>query len=107
MFLWRYEVSLVNSYVSYKRYCELKGVPVTWTHHDWNEAIEYAHVDPDEYWPRKKSPPKSVPKANAKSICHRIDSQALSPTWGRLLDRLTPTTHMPVMASGSDVCQLH
>jgi adenosine deaminase len=39
LFLWSYEVSLVNSYVMYKRYCELKGVPVQWTHHDWNEAI--------------------------------------------------------------------
>ncbi len=78
LFLWGYEVSLVNSYVSYKRYCKLKGVPVNWTHHDWNEAIGYAHVDPDEYWPRRKLPPKSVPKANAKSICHRFDSQALT-----------------------------
>jgi hypothetical protein len=32
LFLWGYEVSLVNSYVSMKQYCELKGVPVLWTH---------------------------------------------------------------------------
>ncbi|MFM8621986.1 MAG: hypothetical protein ACKOB3_01190, partial [Holophagaceae bacterium] len=107
LFLWGYEVSLVNSYISYKRYCELKGVPVTWTHHDWNEAIGYAHVDPNEYWPQRKSPPKSVPKANAKSICHRFDSQALSPTRGWLRNRLAPLTHMPIMASKDHVCQLH
>jgi hypothetical protein len=107
LFLWGYKVSLVNSYISYKRYCELKEVPVTWTHHDWNKSIGYAHVDSDEYWPRRKSPPKSVPKANAKSICHRFDSQALSLTWGWLRDRLAPTTHMPIMASKDHVCQLH
>ncbi len=105
--MWGYEVSLVNSYVSYKRYCKLKGVPVNWTHHNWNEAIGYAHVNPDEYWPRRKSPPKSIPKANAKSICQRFESQALSPTRGWLQDRLAPTTHMPVMASKDHVRQLH
>ena len=46
---------MVNSYMSYKRYCELMGVPVKWSHHDWNEAIGYAHLDPDKDWPRKKS----------------------------------------------------
>jgi hypothetical protein len=52
-YLWAYEVSMVNLYVSMKWYCELKGVPVPWTHHNWNEAIGYAHVDTTEYWPRR------------------------------------------------------
>ncbi len=39
IFLWGYEVSLINSYVMYKRYCKLKGVPVKWMHHDLNEVI--------------------------------------------------------------------
>ncbi len=34
LFLWGYEVLLVNSYVLIKWYCELKGVPIPWTHHD-------------------------------------------------------------------------
>ena len=102
--MWGYEVSLVNSYTSYKRYCVLKGVAVKWTHHDWNEAIGYAHVEPNEYWLRRKSPPKSVPMANAKRMCQRVASQALSPTWGWLRDRLAPSHHMPVMASGNHVC---
>jgi hypothetical protein len=50
---------MVNSYVSMKRYCELKGVAVLWNHHDWNEAIGYAHLDPVEYWPRRKAAFKS------------------------------------------------
>ncbi len=57
MFLWGYKVSWVNSYVMMKQYCNLKGVPVKWMHHDWNEAIAHAHINPDEYWPLKKSPP--------------------------------------------------
>ncbi len=59
LFLWGYEVLLVSSYVSLKRYCELKGVPVPWTHHNWNEAIGYVHLDPIEYRPRRKGPFKN------------------------------------------------
>jgi len=55
LFIWGYEVSMVNLYICMKRYCELKGVPVLWTHHDWNEAIGYAHLDPEEDWPKRKS----------------------------------------------------
>jgi hypothetical protein len=111
LFLWGYEVSLVNAYVSYKRYCELKGVPVKWTHHDWNEAIGYAHIDPDEYWPQRKSPPKSDPKVvNGKQRAPKIDTLALLPTRGRLRDRLSSTIHMPLLPDGPPgmvVCQLH
>ncbi len=57
LFLWDYEVSMVNLYVSMKQYCELKGVPVPWSHHNWNKAIRYAHLDLIEYWPRRKGPP--------------------------------------------------
>ncbi len=59
LFLWGYEVSMVNSYMALKRYCKLKGVLVPWTYHDWNESIGYAHLDPTEYWPRRKVPFKS------------------------------------------------
>jgi hypothetical protein len=80
---WGYEVSMVNPYVCYKRYCELKGVPVQWNHHDWNEAIGYAHLNPDEDWPRKKSPPetpKSTTSSESKKRAPKIDHKALSPT---------------------------
>jgi hypothetical protein len=107
LFLWGYEVSLVNSYIMYRRYCELKGVTSTWTHHNWHEAIGYAHVDPDEYWPRRKSPIRTNTKSNAEKRSQRIDTQALSPTRGRLRSRLANTGHMPVAAKGIHVCQLH
>jgi len=106
LFLWGYEVSLVNSYVMYKRYCELKGVPVKWKHHDWNEAVGYAHVDPDEFWPRRKSPPKATSKT-AQKRSTKIDSQALSPSQGRLRDRLTPAIHLAVPCEKQHTCQLH
>ena len=57
---------MVNSYMCYKRYSELKRVPVQWTRHDWNQAIGYAHLDPDEDWQRKKKSPEKIPAA-AKS----------------------------------------
>jgi hypothetical protein len=113
LFLWGYEVSLVNAYVAMKQYCELKGVPVKWMHHNLNEAIAYAHIDPNEYWPRAKSPPKIVDLnvTVAKGRSHKMDSLALSPTRGRLRGRLNGSaTHMPVLPDamkGTTVCQLH
>ena len=107
LFLWAYEVSLVNSYVMYKRYCELKGVPVKWAHHDWNEAIGYAHVDPDEFWPRRKSPPKDRFKTALPKRSTKVDSKALSPSQGRLRDRLTPAVHLAVPCAKHHTCQLH
>jgi hypothetical protein len=89
LFLWGYEVLLVNSYVSMKRYCELKGVPVPWIHHDWNKAIGYVHLDPIEYWPRRKGsfknddttcPAKQDNLSDLKKKAPRVDSIALLPT---------------------------
>ena len=105
---------MVNSYMSYKRYCELKGVPVKWSHHDWNEAIGYAHLDPGEDWPRKKSCPEtamSTTSSASKKRAPKMDSKALSPTRGRMKVRLdTSVNHMPVVPRGerfNNVCQLH
>jgi hypothetical protein len=100
LFLWGYKASLVNLYVAMKRYYELKGVPVKWTHHNWNEAIAYADINPNEYWPRAKSPPKIVDLnvTVAKGRSHKMDSLALSPTRGQLRGRLNGSmTHMPVL----------
>jgi hypothetical protein len=115
LFLWGYEVSLVNSYICMKRYCELKGVPVPWMHHDWNEAVGYAHLDPIEDWPRKKSgngqPAKKQDNMTSatKKRAMQMDSMALSPTRGRLRIRLDETKkHMPVEPLlPNAACQLH
>ena len=107
---------MVNSYVCMKRYCELKGVPIPWTHHDWNEAIGYAHLDPIEDWPRRKSADYERPAMKQEDIASatkrrapRVDSKALSPTRGRLRIRLDESmTHMPVVPLlPNAACQLH
>jgi hypothetical protein len=118
LFLWAYEVSMVNSYMAMKRYCELKGVKMRWTHHDWNEAIGYAHLDPVEDWPRRKSPGKfttndergAMATSEVKKRNSRMDTVALSPTRGRLNFRLDHTSmvHVPVPSSiTKPACQLH
>ncbi len=91
LFLWGYKVSMVNLYVLIKRYCELRGVLVPWTHHDWNKAIRYAHLDPVEYWPRQKGPFKdddatdsankrAATMSDLKKKALRVDSMSLLPT---------------------------
>ena len=105
---------MVNSYMCMKRYCELKGIPVPWTHHDWNEAIRYAHLDPEEDWPKRKSaeisPASKGVTSAEKTRAKKIDSQALSPTRGRLKVRLDheTRTHMPTVCLVKEpTCQLH
>jgi hypothetical protein len=118
LFLWAYEVSMVNSYVAMKRYCELKGVPMKWTHHDWHEAIGYAHLDPQEEWLQRKSPGKTpttnddrgaAATSEVKRRNSRIDTAALSPVRGRMNTRLDHTNfqHVPIPTAGRGVCQLH
>ena len=107
---------MVNSYVCMKRYCKLKGVPVPWTHHDWNEAIGYAHLNSIEDWPRRKIPGYERPAKKQEDIASatkkrapRMDSMALSPTRGRLRIRLDETKkHMPIAPLlPNAACQLH
>ena len=118
LFLWAYEVSMVNSYVAMKRYCELKGVPMKWNHHEWNEAIGYAHLEPEVEWLHRKSPGKSQTTnddrgaeatSEVKRRNTRIDSAALSPVRGRMNIRLDHSNyrHIPIVPSGRGVCQLH
>ena len=101
-----------------KRYCELKGGKMRWTHHDWNEAIGYAHLDPVEDWPRRKSPGKlatndaigATVTSEVKKRNSRMDSMALSPTQGRLNFRLDHSSmvHVPVPSNiNTPACQLH
>jgi hypothetical protein len=93
-----------------------KGVPVPWKHHDWNEALGYAHLDPVEDWPRRKGPGYEQPAKRQKDIASatkkrapRMDSVALSPTKGRLRIRLDDTKkHMPIVPLlPNAACQLH
>ena len=94
-----------------RRYCELKGVPMPYTHHDFNEKIGYAILDPDKEWPRRKKPPEFLsgnkmkrpvqlsPVSNPKKArSPKLNLNALSPNKGRSKKRLDCTfNHMPVM----------
>ena len=80
---------MMNSCMCYKRYCGLKGVPVQWTHHDWNQAIRHAHLDHYKDWLWKKKSPEKMAEAMNKTFSEKesspkVESKALSPTWGQL-----------------------
>ncbi len=81
-----------------------EGVPVPWTHHNWNEAIGYGRLEPIEYWLRRKGSFKNddttrLAQDNPSDLnkkAPRVDSMSLSPTQGRLKSRLNhdTTIHM-------------
>ncbi len=79
--------------------------PIKWMHHNWSKAIEYAHVNPEEFC-QMKSPPKSTKKTAVKRT-QRIDNAALSPTRGPLSGRLTAAEHFALPCDKKQVCQLH
>ncbi len=83
----------MNSYVLMKQYCELKGVPILWTHLNWNKAIGYTHLDPIEHWRRRKGPfknddttcsAKQEKMSDLNKKAPRVDSMCLLPNWGWL-----------------------
>ena len=119
LWLWGYKVTIVNSYCMCLHFCILSGVKMPWTHHDWNEAIAYAHIAPDKEWRDRKSPTK-LPvvstgtdySADIGKRCPKFDSAALPPTREQLNCWLNHEmmNHMPIPPPGSKdnhVCQLH
>ena len=118
LWMWGLEVSMVNAYMMYRRYMELSGRKVEWTHEGFQEAIGYAFIDPDGMWPRRKSgSPPPAPSTPRKFIkvqkprAPKLTLKALSPTRGVLNKRLNETLpHLPVFPSAKKdnrVCQLH
>lgn len=119
LWLWGFEVLLVNSYRMYKRYCELCRLKIEYSHHDWREKIGCALLNPDKEWPSRRNsndnnvsakrsrstspvPPSSKkPKFTNNSLCRD----------GSLNCRLDKSfDHMPVVPPGKKdnwVCQLH
>ena len=48
--MWAVEVCLTNSYVLYKRYCEVHKIPQRFTHYEWVCEIGKAWLHPDQYF---------------------------------------------------------
>ena len=124
LWVWAIEITIVNAYMMYRRFCELKGVTQIYCHHDFREAIGYALIDPVGEWPRRKSPsgpPRKkqkraestkAPSLNTESTrAPRLNTCALSPGRGRMKKRLeTSLGHYPCLPVGKKqhrVCQLH
>mmetsp|Transcript_34408 Transcript_34408/g.74375 ORF Transcript_34408/g.74375 Transcript_34408/m.74375 type:complete len:140 (-) Transcript_34408:150-569(-) len=55
---WLMEVPIINGYIMLKRYCELVGVDIPYTHHDFQEKIAHALLNPSTWQRRvRQSPP--------------------------------------------------
>ena len=115
---------MVNAYMMLRRYCDWKGIGMPWTHHNFNEAIGYAHVDPVGEWPKwtRKPPPELLGrKDHAKGSlgkrkrvtqqkrAPKVNMDALCAKKGRLKVRLDNSEqHIPIVpVQGNPICQLH
>ena len=123
--MWAWEVNMVNAYMMLRRYCDWKGIGMPWTHHNFNEAIGYAHVDPVGEWPKwtRKPPPESLGrKDHAKGSlgkrkrvtpkqkrAPKVNMDAVCAKKGRLKVRLNNSEqHIPIVpAHSKPICQLH
>jgi hypothetical protein len=98
-------------------YCELKGVPVPYNHHNFREKVGSALLDPDNEWPGRTKQTAATPKrpvAAARDFARkaRMTAKTLSPNKGALKHRLDMDyCHLPVPPTGdvkdNNVCQLH
>ena len=133
LWVWGIEDTMGNAYVLMKRFFELKGLDPKYDHHDFIEEVASALLDPDNYWPKRKSPDTAVPTSSRKRLksnpssstiavtpaartaplCPRVNDKSLSPNKGKLAHRLDLTLgHFPIFprsGNGVDrwVCQLH
>ena len=116
LWLWGFEVSIVNSYCMMKRYCEIKGVPRPYSHYEWREKIGNALLDPEGQWPKwmnrnRKATGKKRKEGEQLKRKPKMTAATLSPTKGALSMRLNPTVgHFPRVRVGKKdnlVCQLH
>ncbi len=124
LWLWGIEVSLVNAFMMYRQFHELKGSPMKYDHYHFHEACGLAYVEPETMWPSRHSnsktkvntppPPPSKKAKHTTEISSRspkITTAALCPDTGSLKSRLDLThSHLPVLVQGKQgnpICQLH
>ena len=108
-FIWGYETMITNAYVMHRRYCRLKGLRQTYTHHDFRELIGLAHLDPVNEWGFRRKSPVRVAKQSPAPRCTKFTTQTLREN-GALKVRLDNSfAHTPVQPNGKpgQACQLH
>ena len=101
------------------RYCILKGVPPKYSHHDFNEMIGKALLDPDNHWPtcyrlhsndtQSRTPSPVQAAANIKKAPKFTDT-SLHHIDGKLRCRLIPLLPhvcVPIEKKSMRTCQLH
>ena len=114
-FLFIWETSLVNSYLSMKRYHEALGVEPKWTHWEFNESVAWALLDPKGPGRRKTGKTGEMVASRRKAQLgprrDRLTSKSLQKGGdrGMRLDRSLYHFPSPVDADRkkTTVCQLH
>ena len=125
---WAVEISLVNAYLMMHSYCQLKGLPPKYTHHDFNEICAKALLDPVNHWPNRfrlhswyikecNTPLPNQPSAKSSNDSDlpvtratKFTDTTLHTTRGRLRTRLNgnlPHVCQPIESKAKRVCQLH
>ena len=120
LWIWALEVTIVNSYKMMARYCELRGIKPSYSHHDFREKIGYGLIDTEGEWPKQKAKTPPVAAKGKKRVASLVPvSVTRAPKFtnntlsrhGALSRRLDETqSHMPVMPPGKKsghICQLH
>ena len=109
LWLWGFEVSLVNSYKMYQRHHKDQGWPVEFTHYKFIEAVAHAWIDPINCWPtRNRTTLKLLEKKlkrrklELEGRCRQITTESLSKE-GQYHGRLdTLLNHFPLATNKSE-----
>ena len=115
LWLWGFEVSLVNSYLLYKNFCDENGWERDYNHYDFIEAVSKAWIDPINYWPTRNClhlkhtvPTRTVKK---RKQCVAINDKTICPSTRSLRCRRDATLqHFPTPVKkkkNPTQCQLH
>ena len=82
LFMWGLKVSMQNAYMLMRRYCELKGVKMPFTHHDFIESVAFALLDPAGHGSKRKTlakaPKRKTPAKAAGKRKRPAESSAIT-----------------------------
>ncbi len=119
LWLWRFEVSLVNSYHIYFCYHRMMGIDPDYNHYEFMNAVDMGWIDPVNHWhtPNRLHLEliKKVSPINTRGVkhtwqCKIITTKTICPDTGSLCCRLNSTLNhlpQPVDKNKNTQCQLH